>query len=63
MSYLESGNLDMVLEAYCEEVAGLSLYYPSRGKSLPKLRAFVDFATKRMRRSFRAGDYLPVLTS
>jgi hypothetical protein len=52
-----------VLEAYCEEVPGLSLYYPSRSKSLPNLRAFVDFATKRMRRSFRAGDYLPALAS
>ena len=63
MSYLESGNLETVLEAYCEEVPGLSLYYPSRSKSLPKLRVFVDFATKRMRRSFRAGDYLPAPTS
>jgi DNA-binding transcriptional LysR family regulator len=59
MSYIESGNLETVLEAYNEEVPGLFLYYPSRNQSLPKLRAFVDFATKRMRRGFRAGDYLP----
>ena len=59
MSYLESGDLETALEAYSEEVPGLSLYYPSRSQSLPKLRAFVDFATKRMRRDFRPGDYLP----
>jgi hypothetical protein len=37
------------------------LYYPSRSQSLPKLRAFADFAQKRMRRDFRAGDYLPTV--
>lgn len=59
MSYVESGDLEVVLEPYNEDVPGLSLYYPSRSQSLPKLRAFVEFATKRMRRDFRAGDYLP----
>ncbi|CAM4159948.1 LysR family transcriptional regulator [Bordetella muralis] len=59
MSYLESGDLQAVLEPYCEEVPGLSLYYPSRNQSLPKLRAFVDFATQRMRRAFKPDDYLP----
>jgi DNA-binding transcriptional LysR family regulator len=59
MSYLVSGDLETVLDSYSEEVPGLSLYYPSRSQSLPKLRAFVDFATKRMRRKFRPGDYLP----
>jgi DNA-binding transcriptional LysR family regulator len=58
MSYLESGDLQAVLESYCVEVPGLSLYYPSRSQSLPKLRAFVDFATQRMRRAFKPGDYL-----
>jgi len=59
MSHLENGDLQTVLDSYCEEVPGLSLYYPSRSRSLPKLRAFVDFATQRMRRAFRPGDYLP----
>jgi hypothetical protein len=59
MSYLESGDLESVLDSYSEEVPGLSLYYPSRSQSLPKLRAFVEFATKRMRRKFQPGDYLP----
>jgi DNA-binding transcriptional LysR family regulator len=59
MSYIESGRLEAVLEADSEEMPGLSIYYPSRSQSLPKLRAFVDFASKKMRRDFRAGDYLP----
>lgn len=59
MSHLAGGGLQAVLEPYYEEVPGLSLYYPSRSQSLPKLRAFVDFATKRMRRAFRPDDYLP----
>ena len=63
MSYLERGDLQTVLEPYCEEVPGLSLYYPSRSQSLPKLRAFVDFATPRMRRAFKPGDYLPAPVS
>lgn len=58
MSHLERGDLQTVLEPYCEEVPGLSLYYPSRSQSLPKLRAFVDFATQRMRRAFMPDDYL-----
>jgi DNA-binding transcriptional LysR family regulator len=63
MSYMENGSLETVLEANSEEVPGLSLYYPGRSQSLPKLRAFVDFATKRMRRDFRPGDYLPTPVS
>ena len=60
MSHLESGALQTALEPYIEEVPGLSLYYPSRSQSLPKLRAFIDFATQQMRREFRPGDYLPI---
>jgi DNA-binding transcriptional LysR family regulator len=62
MSHLESGDLQTVLEPYCEEVPGLSLYYPSRSQSLPKLRAFVDFAMQRMRKAFKPDDYLPKAT-
>lgn len=58
LSHLESGDLQTVLEPYCEEVPGLFLYYPSRSQSLPKLRAFIDFAAQRMRRAFEPGDYL-----
>lgn len=49
MNYIEQGSLVPLLEAYGREIPGLSLYYPSRSQSLPKLRAFVDFATKRLR--------------
>jgi DNA-binding transcriptional LysR family regulator len=59
MSYLEAGDLETVLDPTNVQIPGLSLYYPSRSTALPKLRAFVDFATKQMRRDFVAGDYLP----
>lgn len=49
MNYIEQGSLVPLLEDYAREIPGLSLYYPSRSQSLPKLRAFVDFATKRLR--------------
>ncbi len=47
--HIEQGHLVPVLEDYARDVPGLCLYYPSRSQSLPKLRAFVEFATKRMR--------------
>ena len=59
MHYLEQGELEAVLDVNSVEVPGLSLYYPSRSTALPKLRAFVEFATKQMRRDFQPGDYLP----
>ena len=63
MHYLEQGELETVLDSSSVEVPGLSLYYPSRSTALPKLRAFVEFATKHMRRDFQPGDYLPAPTS
>jgi len=57
--YLEQKDLETVLDQNSVEVPGLSLYYPSGSKPPPKLRAFVDFAVKRMRRAFQASDYLP----
>jgi DNA-binding transcriptional LysR family regulator len=63
MHYLEQGQMETVLDAHSVEVPGLSLYYPSRSQSLPKLRAFIEFATKRMRRDFQSGDYLATLRS
>ena len=59
MHYLEQGELETVLDSSSVEVPGLSLYYPSRSTALPKLRAFVEFATKHMRRDFQPSDYLP----
>jgi DNA-binding transcriptional LysR family regulator len=59
MRYVESGELVTVLDDFGVETAGLSLYYPGHSQSLPKLRAFVDFARDRMRRAFEAADYLP----
>jgi DNA-binding transcriptional LysR family regulator len=59
MRHVESGELVTVLDDFGVETAGLSLYYPGHSQSLPKLRAFVDFARDRMRRDFEAADYLP----
>jgi DNA-binding transcriptional LysR family regulator len=56
--YIEAGQLETALDEYSMEVAGLSLYYPSRSQSLPKLRAFVEFARDRMHRDFDSVDYL-----
>jgi DNA-binding transcriptional LysR family regulator len=61
MHYLHQKSLETVLDEWSLEVLGLSLYFPSRSKSLPKLRAFVDFAVKNMRRDFEADDYEPAL--
>ena len=57
--YLEQGDLETVLDGAAAEIPGLFLYYPSRSTALPKLRAFVEYATKHMRRDFLPGDYLP----
>jgi DNA-binding transcriptional LysR family regulator len=59
MSYVAAGSLVVVLDSHGEDIAGLSLYYPVQSQALPRLRAFIDFATKRMRRPFENGDYLP----
>jgi len=42
-------------------VVDVSSHWPSRSQSAPKLGAFAHFAQKRMRRDFRAGDYLPTV--
>ena len=57
-SHIEQGSLVPVLEDYACDVPGLCLYYPSRSQSLPKLRAFVDFATKRLRQEIASDAYL-----
>ena len=57
--YVEQGSLEPVLEAYAREVPGLSLYYPSRNQTLPKLRAFADFATRRLRQQIAPDAFSP----
>ncbi len=56
MHDLEQGTLESVLDRNAAKIPGLFLYYPSRSTALPKLRAFVDYATKQMRRDFRPDD-------
>jgi DNA-binding transcriptional LysR family regulator len=51
--HLEQGALETVLNRYAAGIPGLFLYFPSRSTVLPKLRAFIDFATKEMRSDFR----------
>ena len=57
--YVEQGSLEAVLQENAREVPGLSLYYPSRNQSLPKLRAFVDFATRRLRQEIAPDAFAP----
>jgi DNA-binding transcriptional LysR family regulator len=57
--YLEQGTLETVLDRNAAKIPGLFLYYPSRSTALPKLRAFIDYATKQTRRDFLSDDYLP----
>ena len=59
LPYLDTGALETTLDAFGEDVPGLSLYHPSRSQALPKLRAFIDFAVTRMRHPVSATDYLP----
>jgi DNA-binding transcriptional LysR family regulator len=59
MRHLEQADLESVLDLYAAEFPGLFLYYPSPSTALPKLRAFVEYATKHMRRDFLPADYLP----
>jgi DNA-binding transcriptional LysR family regulator len=46
-SLLADKQLVRVLDAYCPPFPGYFLYYPSRSNVAPKLRALVDFLTKR----------------
>jgi DNA-binding transcriptional LysR family regulator len=41
---LREGRVRRVLEAYAPTVPGFFLYYPSRSRSTPALRDFVDVA-------------------
>lgn len=55
--HINEGRLEVVLANYAKEVPGLHLYYPNRNHSLPKLRAFIEFATHHLRRGIDAKDF------
>jgi DNA-binding transcriptional LysR family regulator len=44
-----SGRLERVLEPYLPRSPGLFIYFPAKAQTQPKLRAFLDLATKVMR--------------
>jgi len=46
---IEAGLLETVLDPFMPENPGLFLYFPGRDQVAPKLRAFIDFATTRLR--------------
>lgn len=41
--YVESGELEIVLEEYCTPYPGFYLYYPQRRQASPRLRALIDY--------------------
>lgn len=46
---LSEGALEEVLTQHLPTTSGLFLYFPARSQSQPKLRAFIDFVTRRLR--------------
>jgi DNA-binding transcriptional LysR family regulator len=50
--YLKSGELERVLEGWLPTLPGLFLYFPARSQAQPKLRAFIDAATRLKRSRF-----------
>ena len=59
LDYLARGEMEAVLDEFGFDEEGLMLFYPSRSQSLPKLKAFAEFAVPRLRQDFSATDYLP----
>jgi DNA-binding transcriptional LysR family regulator len=59
LDYLARGEMEAVLDEFGFDEEGLMLFYPSRTQSLPKLKAFAEFAVPRLRKDFNASDYLP----
>lgn len=43
-----SGQLELALDQFAANSAGLFLYYPSRKQVMPKLRAFIDYAREHL---------------
>ena len=60
MSHLVRGEMEAVLDEFAVEEPGLMVYYPKQNHTLPKLRAFADFACSRLRKDFEPTDYLPL---
>jgi DNA-binding transcriptional LysR family regulator len=56
---IESGKLQMVLEAYEPEPAPVNLLHVSRGQMPLKMRRFLDFAAPRLRKAVGAGIQSP----
>ncbi|CAN5408767.1 LysR substrate-binding domain-containing protein [soil metagenome] len=56
---IESGQLQMVLEAYEPEPAPVNLLHVSRGQMPLKMRRFLDFAAPRLRQAVGAGIQSP----
>jgi DNA-binding transcriptional LysR family regulator len=52
---LASGALEPVLGSHLPTKPGLFLYFPARSQAQPKLRAFIDVATRLLRRAGRKG--------
>jgi DNA-binding transcriptional LysR family regulator len=48
---LESGELEAVLASHLPRKPGLFLYFPAKSQNQPKLRAFIDMATRFMKRA------------
>lgn len=46
--FLESGELELVLEEHACRVPGFFLYFPERSRTQPKLRAFIEVARRRL---------------
>jgi DNA-binding transcriptional LysR family regulator len=47
---VEAGLLETALDPFMPDDPGLFLYFPARAQTAPKLRAFIDFATARLKR-------------
>jgi DNA-binding transcriptional LysR family regulator len=48
---LKSGELESVLASHLPKKPGLFLYFPAKSQNQPKLRAFIDMATRFMKRA------------
>lgn len=48
---LAAGTLEQVLARHLPATSGLFLYFPAKSQAQPKLRAFIDFATAKLRKA------------
>jgi len=56
--FVKAGKLVRVLDPFAPMTPGVFLYYPSRHKMLPKLRAFVDHVKSRSGMPSRSQDHI-----